>query len=203
MIRATALLLTVLTGFSGLVYEVTWQKYVATMLGSHSEATAAVLGIFLAGLAVGYAVFGSLVRRMVRRASQQRVHARLIVSYGIVEALIGAYAFVFPSLFHWVYGWTAGGFGGEATSEFVVDVVIVAGLLGPPTILLGATIPLLKNVCSVLFLVRSKYWSTITTSRGFISFFKLPTAEMLRIWLTPSFFMAKILARCLSSPGDI
>ena len=57
MIRSVALLLTVLTGFSGLVYQVAWQKYFATMLGSHSEATAAVLGIFLGGLALGYAVF--------------------------------------------------------------------------------------------------------------------------------------------------
>ena len=54
MIRLLALLLTVLTGFSGLVYEVTWQRYLATLLGSHSEATAAVLGLFLGGLAVGY-----------------------------------------------------------------------------------------------------------------------------------------------------
>ena len=47
MTRFNALLLTVLTGFSGLVYEVAWQKYVATLLGSHAEATAAVLAIFL------------------------------------------------------------------------------------------------------------------------------------------------------------
>ena len=55
-VRVTALLLTILTGFTGLVYEVTWQKYLATLLGSHSEATAAVLAIFLGGLAAGYAI---------------------------------------------------------------------------------------------------------------------------------------------------
>ena len=47
MIRLTALLLTVVTGFTGLVYEVAWQKYLASLLGSHGEATAAVLAIFL------------------------------------------------------------------------------------------------------------------------------------------------------------
>ncbi|MEL7451273.1 MAG: hypothetical protein AAFN78_18820 [Pseudomonadota bacterium] len=52
--RRIALLLTLFTGFTGLVYEVTWQKYLATLLGSQSEATATVLGIFLGGLAVGY-----------------------------------------------------------------------------------------------------------------------------------------------------
>ena len=49
MLLLVALLLTVLTGFSALVYEIAWQKYLATLLGSHSEATAAVLGLFLGG----------------------------------------------------------------------------------------------------------------------------------------------------------
>lgn len=47
MTRGLALALSMLTGFSGLVYEVYWEKYLATLLGSHCEATAAVLGIFL------------------------------------------------------------------------------------------------------------------------------------------------------------
>ena len=71
MIRPLALLLTVMTGFTGLVYEVTWQKYLATLLGSHSEATAAVLGIFLGGLALDYALFGAVSRRRVARAHER------------------------------------------------------------------------------------------------------------------------------------
>ena len=43
MIRAAALFLAIFIGFTGLVYQVTWQKYLATLLGSHSEATVAVL----------------------------------------------------------------------------------------------------------------------------------------------------------------
>ncbi len=63
MTRGVVLLLTVVTGFSGLVYEVAWQKVLATLLGSQSEATAAVLGLFLGGLALGYAGFGRLSHR--------------------------------------------------------------------------------------------------------------------------------------------
>ena len=33
MIRTTALALTALTGLRGLVYEVTWEKYLASLLG--------------------------------------------------------------------------------------------------------------------------------------------------------------------------
>ena len=63
--RVLALFLTVLTGFSGLVYEVTWQKGLAILLGSHSEATAAVLAIFLGGLSLGYASTASSRRASV------------------------------------------------------------------------------------------------------------------------------------------
>ena len=73
MLRGVALALTVLTGFSGLVYEVTWEKVLATLLGSHSEATAAVLGLFLGGLALGYALFGRLTRQLVERALEDAV----------------------------------------------------------------------------------------------------------------------------------
>src|SRR5262245_40025859 len=63
MVRSFALWLTAATGFSGLVYEGAWQMYLATLLGSHSEATAAVIGLFLGGLAIGYGRLGALTRR--------------------------------------------------------------------------------------------------------------------------------------------
>ena len=89
MLRFAALLLTVLTGFSGLVYEVTWQKCLATLLGSHSEATSAVLGIYLGGLSVGYALFGRVVQRAMARAASGGKPPRLLLLYGLVEAGIG------------------------------------------------------------------------------------------------------------------
>ena len=78
VVLPAALVLTLLTGFSGLVYEVAWQKYLATLLGSHAEATAAVLGIFLGGLSVGYALFGRLTRRVVERARTHGERPRLL-----------------------------------------------------------------------------------------------------------------------------
>jgi hypothetical protein len=77
----------------------TWQRYLATLLGSHSEATAAVLGLFLGGLAVGYSLFGAITRRLVARAQRQGRAAPLLIVYGAVEASIGAFALIFPVLF--------------------------------------------------------------------------------------------------------
>ena len=99
MIRLLVLLLTVLTGFSGLVYEVTWQRYLATLLGSHSEATAAVLGLFLGGLAVGYSVFGAPHAPAGRARRSAGRAAPLLIVYGAVEASIGLFALIFPWLF--------------------------------------------------------------------------------------------------------
>src|SRR5215475_4532320 len=99
MLRAACLLLTVMTGASALVYEVAWQKYLATLLGSHAEATAAVLAIFLGGLSTGYALFGALTRRLVASARRRSRPASLLAAYGGVEVAIGAWGFAFPWLF--------------------------------------------------------------------------------------------------------
>jgi spermidine synthase len=145
MIRAVALFLTVLTGFSGLVYEVTWQKYLATLLGSHSEATAAVLGIFLGGLALGYWLFGLVTHRVVARAEAAGKLPRLLLLYGVIEAGIGLYVLAFPWLFRGIQEFSysiphgAGGIG------FAIDVLLAVVLIGPASVLMGGTIPILTQ----------------------------------------------------------
>ena len=125
MIRPLALLLTALTGFSGLVYEVAWQRYLATLLGSHSEATSAVLGIFLGGLSVGYWLFGRLTRRIVERAEEAGRPPKLLLVYGLLEAGIGVYVIAFPALFKavQVLSYWLPSFGGEAGGlGFIIDM---------------------------------------------------------------------------------
>jgi len=145
MIRPVALLLTVLTGFSGLVYEVTWQKYLATLLGSHSEATAAVLALFLGGLSVGYSLFGRASRRLAESGPSERARERLLRTYGLLELGIGLYAFVFPLAFRAARSislWIPVEQQGVA---FAWDVLLSAFLIGPPAVLMGATIPMLTQ----------------------------------------------------------
>src|SRR6185295_16218989 len=99
MLRWVVLALTAVTGFSGLAYEVTWQKYLGILLGAHSEATAAVLGLFLGGLSLGYWLFGVATRRIMARARETGTRASLLPMYGAVEAGIGIYCLMFPWMF--------------------------------------------------------------------------------------------------------
>jgi predicted membrane-bound spermidine synthase len=147
MTRGLVLVLTLLTGFTGLVYEVAWQKYLATLLGSHSAATASVLGIFLGGLSVGYALFGRVSRGLVERSRGGSALNPLAV-YGAVEAFIGVWALLFPISFAVVQAislWIPLAAPGVS---FAFDVGLSALLIGPPSILMGATIPLLTQALS-------------------------------------------------------
>lgn len=148
MIRSTALFLTVLTGFSGLVYEVTWQKYLAALLGSHSEATAAVLGLFLGGLSLGYWLFGAVTRRVVTRAQERGVPPRLLFVYGSLEAGIGVFVVLFPWLYRGVQALSYAIPHGAGGVGFAIDVGLAALLIGPPSVLMGGTIPMLTQALS-------------------------------------------------------
>jgi spermidine synthase len=139
MLRSVALALTVLTGASGLVYQVAWQKVLAILLGSHGEATAAVLALFLGGLSFGYALFGHVSRRVVARAGS------LLFIYGIVESAIGVIALVFPWLFAGIRALSLALPQGAPALAFAFDVGLSALLVLPPTILMGGTIPLLTQ----------------------------------------------------------
>jgi spermidine synthase len=148
MVRSLALVLTFATGASGLVYEVAWQRYLATLLGSHSEATAAVLAIFLGGLSLGYSLFGAATTRLVERAHRAGRPPRLLRFYGLVEASIGVYALVFPWLFEGAQAVSARVPHGTTGAGFAFDVVIAALLIGPPSVLMGGTIPILTQALS-------------------------------------------------------
>ena len=140
-----ALIITVLTGFSGLVYQVTWQRYLAALLGSHAEATAVVLGIFLGGLSVGYAVFGRVAGKIASSNRVPSVRSRLLFAYGWVEIGIGLYALLFPWLFVGVQRFAAILPHASETLSFATDVALTTLLIGPASALMGATIPLLTQ----------------------------------------------------------
>ena len=67
------------TGAAGLIFQVTWQKYVSRLLGSDSIATAIILGTFLGGLSLGYYLCGKFSTRITNHFK----------AYAILEGIIG------------------------------------------------------------------------------------------------------------------
>ena len=89
MIRTTALFITFFTGFTGLVYEVTWHRYLANFIGSQAEAASIILAVFLGGLCVGYLLFG--------KVSEKGSPRSLVKLCGWIEIGIGVWAILFPN----------------------------------------------------------------------------------------------------------
>lgn len=133
-----AYLLTALTGAAGLVYQVSWLRYLGRLLGSDSLATATVLGVFLGGLSLGYLCWGHFTERRIP----------LLRLYGLLEAIIGVWALLFP----WLYGlvelltdrWSF-----ATRFELLWQGALASVLLiGVPTVCMGATVPLLTRALS-------------------------------------------------------
>jgi Spermidine synthase len=126
----------VLSGACGLAYEVVWSKYLGLFLGNTVLLHTAVLGTFMGGLALGSLLIG---RRVAR------INAPL-KAYGYLELAIAAYALAFPSLTKLgeaLVAAAAAGMGPGTSGLIVVKVLTGVLLLALPTLLMGATLPLL------------------------------------------------------------
>lgn len=134
-ILVPVILCTLITGASGLMYEVTWHRYLANLFGSQARATALILSIFLGGLSVGYFIFGYLSRYL------KPVRALLV--YALVEALIGIWALIFRPLYHYIFSTVYQT--GAAEAGLTLDITLCIVLIGIPTVGMGSTIPLLTR----------------------------------------------------------
>lgn len=132
-------LMFVLSGASGLVYEVIWTRKLTTFFGSTLYGIATVLSAFMGGLALGSYLLG-------KRADRMR---RPLAVYGIYEILIALAALAFPFALKATQPLIGAVYvtGGERTFFFfsMFRFVIVFILLMVPTTLMGATLPILSK----------------------------------------------------------
>ena len=119
------------SGACGLVYEVVWTRWLGLVAGSFPVATATAVTVFMAGMALGYSVFGRLAEG---RSPRDALRLYALLEAGI--ALLGALS---PLLFgagSWLYGFLA------AVSPLPVARAAAAGLLlFLPAMLMGGTLP--------------------------------------------------------------
>jgi len=129
-----------LSGATSLMYQVLWLRQLILIFGSTQFATSAILSTFMGGLALGAIVAGRWLSRSTTRP---------LKLYGILEFGIGVYALLVPLLFRGlspVYRviWDAGG----SESFLLLSLAKFAGIavvLLPPTMMMGATLPLLAR----------------------------------------------------------
>ncbi|MEW6368379.1 MAG: hypothetical protein AB1714_27435 [Acidobacteriota bacterium] len=126
------------TGAAGLIYQVTWQKYLSRLLGSDCVATAIVLAVFLGGLSTGYYVCGKATVRV-------KNHFK---AYAILEGIIGVWAVEFPVIFSIVQRLSAGWSFSPSALMVIEGVLCTICLIGVPTVCMGATIPFLTRAVS-------------------------------------------------------
>ena len=120
-------LLFFVSGFPALLYQVVWQRTLFTIFGVNIESVTVVVSAFMLGLGLGSMLGGWLsTHRRLRR----------LTIFGIVELAIAAFGLVSLPLFHWVSGFAAGT---PAAQTFWIAFVLIIF----PTILMGATLPIL------------------------------------------------------------
>ena len=139
--RAVSLLvpLFVLSGATSLVYETLWERQLHLVMGTSQISVITVLTAFMAGLAAGGFLGG-------RYADKVR---RPLMAYAFLEGGIGLYALAFPFLLKAlvpVYTGLYAAMGGDSPMLFAVIQFLLVGIfLLPPTICMGATLPLLTR----------------------------------------------------------
>jgi spermidine synthase len=127
-----------LSGAAGLIHEVVWTRLLGHVFGVTSLAVSTVLAAFMGGLALGSWWIGS---RSARLTDQRR-------TYALLEVGIGLCAFAVPlvlDLVEPVYGWVWRNFHLSFTAFSVLRFLIAGSILLVPTIMMGATLPVLAD----------------------------------------------------------
>jgi predicted membrane-bound spermidine synthase len=118
----------ILSGISALIYQLVWQRALLTIYGSNVESVAMVVAAFLAGLGIG-SIAGGWISKSTR--------APLVLLFGLAELGVGAYGLISLELFDAVGALTSVQSHGLTTGALVFLLVFL------PTLLMGATLPLL------------------------------------------------------------
>ncbi|MBX3248195.1 MAG: fused MFS/spermidine synthase [Myxococcales bacterium] len=179
-----------LSGSAALVYQTTWGRMLQRVFGVSDLAIATVLGTFFLGLGLGSALGGRYASRTQRPA----------LVYGVLEVLIGLWALLslllIPNL-HALYGSIGAGlgFGALTALRFALAMVILL----PPTLLMGATLPILIRAATRhgLHWSSSATWLYATNTLGAVA-----GAGLTGLYLVPTFgTRASVIIAALASFG--
>jgi len=136
--RSLIYLLFFVSGVTGLIYQVAWARMFITVFGNTTQAVSTVLAAFMGGLALGSILIG-------RRADR---FSKPIMSYGVLEVLIGLFALAFPWLLVALQGLYAKvylAFGENTLPLTTIRFLLSFLMVLIPTTLMGGTLPVLSK----------------------------------------------------------
>jgi spermidine synthase len=115
------------SGMPALIYQIVWQRTLFEIYGVNIESVAVVVSAFMLGLGLGSLLGGLLSLRFPRH---------VILFFGICEIIVAGFGVSSLWIFHWTASFTSG-------SGLLQVISFSLLLLLLPTILMGATFPLL------------------------------------------------------------
>lgn len=124
-----------ISGFSALIYQVAWQRSLASLFGVNSESVTVIVSVFMLGLGVGALMGGYL---------QKRFPSRLLFIFLLLEVGIGIFGLASMDIIHAV----GQRYGGQTPLSLAVVVYLVLVL---PTLMMGATLPILISYLEQFF----------------------------------------------------
>ena len=74
------------SSFAGLIYEIVWMKFISLVMGNTTVSVAAILAIYMSGLALGSYIAGRLTDKKKRP----------LLIYGLLEGSLGLFALLIP-----------------------------------------------------------------------------------------------------------
>ncbi|MGH7530199.1 MAG: fused MFS/spermidine synthase, partial [Gemmatimonadales bacterium] len=131
-------LLFLLSGATGLVYQLLWVRILYQSFGSTIQSITTVVAAYMGGLGFGAWLFGRVADR----------HPRPAALYGWLEIAIGVFGIVSPlvlALAHRLYIGVAGSLGLAGAPSVALRFGLAALVLLIPTSLMGGTLPVLTR----------------------------------------------------------
>jgi spermidine synthase len=125
--HAFLMLLFCFSGMPALIYQIVWQRALFAIYGVNAQSVAVIVAAFMLGLGIGSFLGGRLSARLPDRA---------ILIFGLVELGIALFGLVSLHIFRWAAAYSAG-------ASLPATVFFTLLLLFIPTVLMGATLPVL------------------------------------------------------------
>ena len=173
------------SGISALIYQLVWQRMLLMLYGSNVESVAMVVAAFLMGLGLG-SLAGGEISRLEKMP--------LVLCFSAAELGVGIYGLLSVDLFEWV-GRVTGGASGLLMGTLAFALVLI------PTLLMGATLPLLvtHQVLATGHVGKSVSWLYFVNTLGASLGAFLAAFWVLRVFgLSGSVRLAATLNGCIS-----